>query len=434
MLLFSFDSQNSVINFIGLSSTLFVCQFHCILLFRQHLEFDRLLKKYREMKRAFILTFLLVSAEMSAQDLIIKSDGEEIKAKVLSVEEHKVSYKKWTNQNGPTYSLNTDNIFMIKYENGEKDVFTAKPDGKKTSTYSDVAMGYIEKKPAADNAALINKYNPKVEFNLKQKSSKAGDSFPVMGVEPSSVLSNEDIEINFVRTLPRTEYYFRVLRYYIEIKNKTNNIIYIDKGNSFKSINNISTPFYDTKQISVTSGGASGASLGLGSIAGALGVGGVVGSIAGGMSVGGGTSSSVSTSYIQQRILAIAPHSSAYISECIWDNYKTNKWKQISDAEFFLARLNEGERLNKGQCIEYTADNSPCKYRYYIVYSTSPDFKTYSSVNANLYIKYVIGASVGISYGSIKSLNKSYNKVIPNFVSVPSMIVGSDGNYSAITQ
>ncbi len=389
------------------------------------MEFDRLLKKYRKMKSAFILTFLFVSAEMSAQDLIIKSDGEEIKAKVLSVEEHKVSYKKWTNQNGPTYSLNTDNIFMIKYENGEKDVFTAKTDGKKTSTNSDVATGYIEKKPAADNAALINKYNPNVEFNLKEKKSKTRYSFPIMGVEPSSVLSNEDVEMNFVRKAAKSKYNLTVLRYYIEIKNKTNNIIYIDKGNSFRSVNNVSTPFYDTKQISVSTGGGSGGNLGLGAIAGALGVGGVIGDIAGGVSIGGGTSSSVSTTYTQQRILAIPPHSSAYISEHKWDHSK--KWTQISEAEFF--KVEYKENLNKGQCIEYTAANSPCKYKYFIVYSTSPDFKTYSSVNANLYAKYLIGkyvytTSEGDSWIDEESLNIRHNNIIPNFESVPSMIVG----------
>ena len=394
------------------------------------------MKKYREMKRVFILTFLLVSAEMSAQDLIIKSDGEEIKAKVLSVEEHKVSYKKWTNQNGPTYSLNTDNIFMIKYENGEKDVFAAKTEGKKTSTNSDVATGYIEKKPAADNAALINKYNPNVEFNLKEKKSKTRYSFPIMGIEPSSILSNEDVEMNFVRKAAPTKYGFVVLRYYIEIKNKTNNIIYVDKANSFRTVNNVSTPFYDTKQVSVSTGGSSGGSLGIGSIAGALGVGGVIGDIAGGISVGGGTSSSVSTTYTQQRILAIPPHSSAYISECIWDNYKGNKWKQISDAETF--KMESKVPLSEGQNLVYTTYDSPCKYKYFIVYSTSQDFKAYSSVNANLFVKYVISKPTykkrkwypfsiineQNTWENEQDINQDINTTIPNFGTVPSMIVG----------
>lgn len=379
------------------------------------------------MRKTFILALLTVTAVVYSQDLIVKSDGSEIQAKVLSVEESKVSYRKWSNKNGPTYSLNTDRIFMIKYENGDKDVFSGNKDSGKASAAADVTSGYVEKQPAADNSELIMKYNPKVEFNLKQKNSKTRYCFTVMGVEPSSVLSNEDVEMSFVRKIVPSCYYTVALRYYIEIKNKTDKVLYIDKGNSFRSVDNISTPFYDTKQVSVSTGGGSGASMGLGSVAGALGVGGVIGSLAGGLSVGGGTSSSVSTTYTQQRILAIPPHSSAYISEHVWDNYKGNKWKQISEAEDFTIVQKEEERLNKEHCVEYTAENSPYKYRYFITYSTSSDFKTYSSVNANLYTKYVIGVDKNLFINaclSEKNMNKQHNKFIPNFESTPSMIVG----------
>lgn len=105
-------------------------------------------------------------------------------------------------------------------------------------------------------------------------------------------------------------------------------------------------PFFDNKQISVTSGDASGASLGLGSVAGALGVGGVLETIAGGVSVGGGTSSSVSTSYAQQRILAIPPQSSAYISESSWYEYnqKRQEWR-ILHRECLFRKMRERRRF-----------------------------------------------------------------------------------------
>ncbi len=395
------------------------------------------------MKNIFIFTFLFLSTVVCcAQDLIVKNNGDEIRVKVLNVDENKVSYKKWTNKTGPTYSLGTDKIFMIKYKNGEKDVFSKNGKSNKssvsaTSTSNDEVTGYIEKEPAADNAELIKKYNPNVELNLKSTRSKSKYIFPILGMESSSIISNGDVEISFVRKAAKSEYGLLVLRTYIDIKNKTNRVIYIDKANSFKTFNNIATPFYDTKQISVSEGRGSGASVGLGSIAGALGVGGVVGDIAGGVSVGGGSSSSVSTTYSQQRILAIPPHTSAYLSEHKYDNYKGNKWKQISEAEDYVLYYN-GERINKGCYKEYNADNSPYKYKYFIMYSTSPDFKTYSSVNANLYVKYIIGESTKLSkynfwqsypccpfsYGTEEQINKCYNDIILNFKSVPSMIVG----------
>lgn len=381
---------------------------------------------------------LLVSAGVRAQDLIVKSDGDEIKAKVISVEESKVTYRKWSNKTGPTYTIGTDKIFMIKYMNGEKDVFGGTASSNKPASSSGiadgtVATGYVEKQPAANNASLISKYNPHVEFNLKQKDSKSKWGVPVMGVEPSSILSNEDVEVNFVRKVVSSQYNAVVLRYYIEITNKTNGVIYVDKGNSFRNIDNISTPFYDTKVVSVSSGSGSGAGLGLGAVAGALGVGGTIGQLASGVSVGGGSSSSVSTTYSQQRILAIPPHSSAYISEHTWDNYKGNKWKQISEAEYFEMNELKGGSIRKGEALEFSVENSPRKYKYFITYSPSPDFETYSFVTANLYVKYLIGESMipfaGYefdmnAYTKERGLMKHYNEVIPNFEAKPSMIVG----------
>lgn len=385
------------------------------------------------MKRIFILIFGLVSTVVCfAQDLIVKSDGDEIKAKVLSVDEDKVSYKKWSNKSGPTYSLSTDLIFMIKYENGEKDLFSADSDGKKSSVSTnpstDGVTGYIEKQPAANNVELINKYNPNVKFRLK-KGGTARRIMPVLALEGASILSNEDVEMNFVRKIVRTKYNFTVLRYYVEIKNKTNNVIYIDKGNSFRTVNNISIPFYDTKQVSVSKGSGSGVGVGLGAIANAVGVGGVVGQLANGVSVGGGSSSTVSTTYSQQRILAIPPHSSAYMSEYKYDNYKGNKWEKISEAEYYSFPF---KPLKKGECIEYTADNTPCTYKYFIAYSIYPDFRSYSSVRADLYVKYMIGISdFKIGWGRDETtifngdrLIKRYKKIIPNFEAEESLIIG----------
>lgn len=390
------------------------------------------------MRKLFCL-MLFIPTVVCAQDLIVKNNGDEIKAKVIDVDEDKVRYKKWTNKSGPTYSLGTDKIFMIKYQNGDKDVFqkngkSNKSSASATSTGNDGVSGYVEKKPAADNTELIRKYNPQVMFNMNPQKGKAKTIFPILGIDESSILSNEDVEVNFLKMAAPSEYGLLVLRYYIEIKNKTNKIIYIDKGNSFRSINNVSTPFYDTKQISVSSGSGSGGSVGLSGIASALGVGGIVGDIASGVSVGGGSSSTVSTTYTQLRILAIPPQSSAYISEHKWDNYKGNKWKQISEAEVYQVAC-RGETINKGQINEYNAYNSPWKYKYFIVYSTTPDFKTYSSVNMSLYVKYIVGESTRLtgmgrypccpdSYGSVKQIYKSHDKIISNFSSEPGMIVG----------
>ena len=71
------------------------------------------------------LTILLASLFIftQAQDLIIYQDGSEKQAKVLKINDDNVVFKKYSNLNGPEYTESKSNIFMIKYKDGESDVF-----------------------------------------------------------------------------------------------------------------------------------------------------------------------------------------------------------------------------------------------------------------------------------------------------------------------
>ncbi len=80
------------------------------------------------MKKTFIqflvILFLFSHALPShSQDVITLKTGDELKVKVLEILSDMVKYKKWENLEGPTYTSNKSEIFMIKYQNGTKDVF-----------------------------------------------------------------------------------------------------------------------------------------------------------------------------------------------------------------------------------------------------------------------------------------------------------------------
>jgi hypothetical protein len=64
---------------------------------------------------------------LNGQDLILKKNGEEIKAKVSEVLDKEIKYRKADNLTGPVYSILKTEVFMIKYENGTKDVFNEQP-------------------------------------------------------------------------------------------------------------------------------------------------------------------------------------------------------------------------------------------------------------------------------------------------------------------
>jgi hypothetical protein len=78
------------------------------------------------MKVIRILMFLAVClfpVLVSAQDVITLKSGDEIQAKVTEVGQTEVKYKRFDNPDGPTYTVNKSDIFMVKYQNGQKDVF-----------------------------------------------------------------------------------------------------------------------------------------------------------------------------------------------------------------------------------------------------------------------------------------------------------------------
>ncbi len=76
------------------------------------------------MKKTFLLVVQILFATFCfSQDVIIKANGEEIKSKILEVNQTEVKYKNFDYQSGPSYTISKSEIFMIRYQNGTKDVF-----------------------------------------------------------------------------------------------------------------------------------------------------------------------------------------------------------------------------------------------------------------------------------------------------------------------
>lgn len=58
-----------------------------------------------------------------AQDRITTKDGTDIQAKILEVGSSEIKYKKFSNLEGPTYTISKEDILIITYANGENEVF-----------------------------------------------------------------------------------------------------------------------------------------------------------------------------------------------------------------------------------------------------------------------------------------------------------------------
>lgn len=78
------------------------------------------------MKKTLALFFLLLSSAVSfAQDVIIETSGSRTEAKILTINDAEISYKRFSNLNGPTYTKRIEKIARIEYENGDVDDFGA---------------------------------------------------------------------------------------------------------------------------------------------------------------------------------------------------------------------------------------------------------------------------------------------------------------------
>ena len=76
------------------------------------------------MKIKIILTLILGISFIKSysQDKLFKPDGTKLEVKVLEVNQTEIKYKKWSNQVGPTYTINKNEVMMILYQNGENEV------------------------------------------------------------------------------------------------------------------------------------------------------------------------------------------------------------------------------------------------------------------------------------------------------------------------
>jgi hypothetical protein len=108
------------------------------------------------MKRILILAVLIcITVASNGQDLITPKKGDVIEAKILEVTSAEVKYKKWNNQEGPTFVINKGDIMMIVYQNGDRDVYDIR-DTNKPSQGIHEGMNYRDYKNLYDAKTYVH--------------------------------------------------------------------------------------------------------------------------------------------------------------------------------------------------------------------------------------------------------------------------------------
>ena len=377
----------------------------------------------KAIKLIVLAAMCMAGSYASAQDLIVKKDGSVIQAKVTKIGTTEVEYKKWSNQDGPQYSIAVADILAINYQNGEKETFenvSAGGNGQPAKSEADGQLSIVQVKPEdlspkakAANDALIAKYNAPVGIqSLEHKSNKASYAYGRFHISDNSVLSSEDIEISLKtgfmiiknkKEAAAFEPFWSFIEkcvwtgnpaFYFNIKNKTKNTIFIDLGNTFYVSLGNTNCLYVPSSTTVTSSVSSGGSVNLGAVANILGIGGAAGAIANGINVGGGSSTGVSNTTYSQRYIAVAPFSSVDLTPQYVFGTKTKELfggcnytdKGINNVFYCYANFSPEKPLTTTECCLYSNEQTPMSFSFIIAYSKTEESHQLTIQTVNMYL------------------------------------------------
>ena len=212
--------------------------------------------------------------------------------------------------------------------------------------------------PDKKNQKVIDRYNRchfRVTLGQTLYRRKSKDFTAIFGVKNNSLMSNDDIEINFLKEWVQNPVYNdkedRV--YFVQIKNKTSDTIYIDRSRCFRMDSDGSRYcYYDSIKCR----------------------------------------DSLST----QRMIAIPPHAKCNLTDYRWVKRQGSSYAEILEyPEEFLWNLDAAGMYEGFVCYEevktFTENNSPYYRSFLITYSKQADFATYSLATINCYIREIIG-------------------------------------------
>lgn len=119
------------------------------------------------MKQLLVFLFLLCSASVFAQDVIVKKDGSTIVCRVVELTSSEITYKKWTDLNGSNYVMSRSDASSISYENGKKVDLSDATNLYKPNNQNDGVQQYNDNALLAMDRASHPKKKRKFKFNIR---------------------------------------------------------------------------------------------------------------------------------------------------------------------------------------------------------------------------------------------------------------------------
>ena len=121
----------------------------------------------RTIKFLSVVVLAMFSFIAHAQDVIVKKDGNTITSKVTEITSSEIKYKKFSNQNGPTYTIGKNEVNYINYENGEREQMNTSISNINTTTANTQSIVQSQDALNPSDAYLLK------QFKLEHKTKKA---------------------------------------------------------------------------------------------------------------------------------------------------------------------------------------------------------------------------------------------------------------------
>lgn len=160
-------------------------------------------------KTILAVTALLFTCCSYAQDVMIYRNGDEMNVKITEVGLETVKYKRSDNPDGPAYEVRKNEVFMIKYANGVKDVFKHDAPSPPPSISSPTSsFGFDKYKP------ITNDYDKYMRIYNRRKlkgtiCTSIGVPFVVLGVSllAGGIVANERFNTYYSYNYNTSTYY-----------------------------------------------------------------------------------------------------------------------------------------------------------------------------------------------------------------------------------
>lgn len=387
---------------------------------------------------AVTLPLVLISALMPVGawgDVIVLKDATSIEVYNVEKAGKWILYTLEDSADSPLQRIAAEKVFAIKDSSGELQSIDDKPEQAEVAENEtdDGGPRLVESVPSEDNATLIALYNSPTMALRKPKGEKdkekyCSDFLTIWGITSGSVLSDENLRIDFIMTKPAGPAKKIIPQYKVKVTNKTGKPIYIDLANSFRfNADGSAKPYFTNSVYSEGNTSGKGASLNLGAVTGALGIGGPVGTLAGGVGIGAGSSKSASVTTSEERILMIPPMASVFMppmkyvdGTSVREDYESLYIRTFpvggaltADGDLRRYDANKGyvhmleqdggiddARLTRdvlkaplGHIRDFSEEDSPKQLKRIITYSVTPDFSTYSCIGYTMYVRGIMGSS-----------------------------------------